>query len=67
MATFQFEHLAENLPDRAFVEVDGKYQIVIIRTDEGLIVDVWPKDWDTPFDSLAIHDHDVEELENPDE
>jgi hypothetical protein len=62
MSTFEFEQV-ETLNDRAFVEVDGKYSIVIIRTDEGIIVDVYPKDWDEPIDTMGVHDHDVADAE----
>lgn len=58
MSQFKFEEI-DGQPDRSFVEVDGKYSVVIIRTDEGLIVDVWPTDWDVPINSLAVHDHDA--------
>jgi hypothetical protein len=64
MATFQFEHRAQDLPDRAFVDVDDKYNVVIIRTDEGLIVDVYPKDWDCPIDTMGVCDNDVANLES---
>jgi hypothetical protein len=61
MATFHFEHRPADLPDRAFVEVDGTYNVAIIRTDEGLIVDVWPKDWDSPIATLGVCDNDMAE------
>jgi hypothetical protein len=59
MATFAFEHRAVDLPDRAFVDVDDKYKVAIIRTDEGIIVDVFPKDWDYPIDSMTVWDDDA--------
>jgi hypothetical protein len=59
---FEFEKM-EGQDDRAFVEVDSKYSVVIIRTEEGIIVDVYPKDWDAPIDSMGIHDHDVADAE----
>lgn len=59
MSQFKFEEI-DGQPDRSFVEVSGKYSVTIIRTDEGLIVDVWPSGWDAPIDSLAVHDHDAE-------
>jgi hypothetical protein len=58
MATFEFEKI-DGLDDRAFVDVDGKYTIAIIRTDEGLIIDVWPEDWDAPIDTLGVCDADT--------
>ena len=58
MTTFEFESLPRQ-DDRCFVDVDGKYNVVIIRIDEGLIVDVWPKDWDSPIATLGVCDNDV--------
>jgi hypothetical protein len=60
MITFEFEQI-EAVPDHAFIDVDGKYNVVIIRTDEGIIIDVYPKGWDAPIDSMGVHDHDVVE------
>lgn len=62
MATFNFEHHAEDLPDRAFVEVDDTYNVAIIRTEEGLVIDVLPKDWDFPVETFTVWDDDVAEL-----
>jgi hypothetical protein len=67
MTTFEFEHRAEDLPDRAFVEVDGKYSVAIIRTPEGLVIDVCPRDWDFPVDTFTVWDDDVTALEKQDE
>jgi hypothetical protein len=63
MSTFLFQQLDE-MDDRAFVEVDDKYSVVIIRTDEGIIIDVYPKDWDAPIDTMGVHDHDVADMEH---
>ena len=41
--------------------------MVLIRTDEGLIVDVWPNDWDSPVATLGVCDNDVADLENQDD
>jgi hypothetical protein len=67
MATFEFEHHAGILPDRAIVNVDGKYSVAIIRTDEGLVIDVLPMDWDNPVETFTVWDHDVATLENQDD
>ena len=67
MATFTFEHRPQELPDHAIVEVDGKYSIAVIRTDEGLVIDVLPKDWDWPVDTFTVWDDHVADLENQDE
>ena len=63
MTKFIYEYIAA-LPDRAFVEVDDTYSVVIIRTDEGIIIDVYPKDWDAPIDTMGVHDHDVANAES---
>jgi hypothetical protein len=62
MSTFAFEQI-DGLPDRAFVEVDGRYSVVLIRTDEGIIIDVYPKDWDCPIATMGVCDNDVAALE----
>lgn len=62
MATFETEQV-EDLPDRIYVLVDGKLDVVIIRTDEGLVIDVYPKDWDFPFDTFTIWDGEIAALE----
>lgn len=58
MADFEFERV-EDLPDRAYVRVEDKYDVVIIRTDEGIIIDVYPKDWDWPISTMAVCDNDT--------
>lgn len=63
-ATFEIEHLPEESPDRVYVMVDGKYDVVIVRTEDGLVVRVFPHDWDYPIDNLQVLDSDVEELES---
>ena len=65
MTAFAFEQM-DGVPDRAWVDVDDRYSVVIIRTDEGLIIDVWPAGWDVPFGTLSIHDHDVGEATGED-
>jgi hypothetical protein len=49
-ARFEIEHDPEENSDRVYVLVDGKFDVAIIRTDEGVVVDVYPKDG---FDSIA--------------
>jgi hypothetical protein len=62
-ARFVFEHFPADLPDRASVEVEAMYSIVIIRTVEGLVIDVYPKDWDAPIDTMTVWDDQTAELE----
>jgi hypothetical protein len=58
MSPFEFEQM-DGLPDHAFIRVDGKYTVVVICTPEGIIIDVYPTGWDSPIDSMGVHDHDV--------
>jgi hypothetical protein len=56
---FEFTHELEEEPDRAYVLVDGRYNVAIIRTSEGIVIDVYPKDWDDRIDTLAVWDEEV--------
>ena len=47
---FEIEHDPAENSDRVYVLVDGKFDVAIIRTDEGVVVDVYPKDG---FDTIA--------------
>lgn len=59
MATFDIEHQADENPDRVYVMVDGKFDVAVIRTPEGIVIDVYPKDWMEPLDSFTVWDDDV--------
>lgn len=59
MTTFEYEHNADDLPDRAYVLVDGKFDIAITRTSEGIVIDVYPKDWIEPLDTFTVWDEDI--------
>ena len=41
--------------------VDGRFDVAILRTDEGIVIDVYPKDWIDPIDSLTVWDEQVAE------
>lgn len=58
---FEIEHNPEENPDRAYVLVDGTYDVTIIRTDEGIVIDVYPKDWIDPIGTMTIWDGEVAE------
>lgn len=60
--TFDIEHLPEENPGRVYVMVDNKYDVSIIRTEDGLVVRIVPYEWDDPIDSLEVFDSDIEEL-----
>jgi hypothetical protein len=63
MADFEFEQV-DDLPDRGYVRVDGRYDIAIVRTDEGIIIDVYPMDWDYPIDTMGVCDNDIAKAED---
>jgi hypothetical protein len=56
---FEIEHDPVENPDRAYVLVDGRFDVAIIRTGEGIVIDVYPKDWIDPIDSLTVWDEQV--------
>jgi hypothetical protein len=58
---FEIEHDPQENPDRAYVMVDGTFDVAIIRTAEGIVIDVYPKDWIDPIDSMTVWDADVAE------
>jgi hypothetical protein len=49
-ARFEIEHNEEENPDRVYVLVDGLFDVRVIRTSEGVVVDVYPKDG---FETIA--------------
>ena len=58
---FEIEHDPAENSDRVYVMVDGKFDVAIIRTDEGVVVDVYPKDgFETVATTYAL-DSDVEQ------
>jgi hypothetical protein len=63
-ARFEIEHDPLENPDRAYVLVDGTFDVAIIRTGEGIVIDVYPKDWIDPIDTMTVWDEQVAELEH---
>jgi hypothetical protein len=57
---FEFTHEPEENPDRAYVMVDGKFDVKIIRTDEGVVVDVYPRHGIDVIASTYAFDIDAE-------
>lgn len=49
-ARFEIEHDPAENNDRVYVMVDGKFDVAIIRTDDGVVVEVYPKD---EFEAIA--------------
>jgi hypothetical protein len=60
-ARFEIEHDPAENSDRVYVLVDGKFDVAIIRTDEGVVVDVYPKDGLETIATTYAFDSDVEE------
>ena len=58
---FEIEHDPQENPDRAYVLVDGQFDVAIIRTAEGIVIDVYPKDWIDPIDTMTVWDEEVAE------
>jgi len=58
---FEIEHDPLENPDRAYVLVDGTFDVAILRTGEGIVIDVYPNDWIDPIDSLTVWDEQVAE------
>lgn len=63
-ARFDFTHDPKENPDRAWVLVDGKYDVTLIRTEEGMVIDVYPKGWIEPIGTMTVWDEEVAELEH---
>ena len=59
MSKFEINIRPAELPDRVHVKVDGKFDVTIIRTPEGIVLDVYPEGWDSPIETLTVWDDDV--------
>ncbi len=60
MATFKYTPPEETNEDRVYMLVDDIFDISILRTEEGLIIDVYDhNDEIYLLDTLAIHEHDL--------
>jgi hypothetical protein len=62
----EFEYSREPDPewnDRCFLTVDQRYTMAIVRTHNGIEIDIWPinegKSWDVPFSTIQILDSDT--------
>jgi hypothetical protein len=60
-ARFEIEHDPAENSDRVYVLVDGKFDVAIIRTDKGVVVDVYPKDGFETISATYAFDSEVEE------
>jgi hypothetical protein len=66
MAKFDFE-LSDHRLDRAFVTIDGRFDVSIIRAEHGLKIEVYPithgQVWDNPCDRFEVDEEEVRNLE----
>ena len=58
-ARFEIEHDPAENSDRVYVMVDGKFDVAIIRTDDGVVVDICPKDGLDPIATTSAYDADL--------
>lgn len=65
--TFDFSFEPEEIADRAYVRVDGVYDVAIIRAADGLRIEIYPNDWIDPIDRLELYDSDVVEASSGDD
>jgi hypothetical protein len=66
MTVFNLEHLSEQ-PDRIYVEIDRRFNVVIERTEDGLALHVYPRTngelWDYPFATFEVAEAEIVGLE----
>ena len=66
MTAFETE-IATDQSDRAYVRVDNRYDIAIIRTDDGIELHVYPitngEGWIDPLETFTIYEADIEAAE----
>jgi hypothetical protein len=60
-------HLMTAQPDRLYVEVDHRFDVVIVRTETGLSFRVYPRtdgeSWRDPFTTFELDERDIQALE----
>jgi len=66
MSKFKFEFSDYQL-DRAFVTIDNRFDVALIRTDDGLRIHVYPitdgQVWDDPCERFEVDEDEIRELE----
>jgi hypothetical protein len=66
MTQFNIEQITEQ-PDRIYVEIDCRFNIVIERTEDGLAMHVYPcmngELWDDPFTTFEVEEAEIIALE----
>jgi len=67
IATISTELLTEQ-PDRLYVDIDHRFNIVIERTEDGLALHIYPRTngelWDAPFTIFEVDDTEIVALEH---
>jgi hypothetical protein len=66
MSKFEL-NLSDYQMDRAFVVIDDRYDVTLIRTANGLSIEVRPitdgEVWDDPFQRFEVEECEIEALE----
>jgi hypothetical protein len=66
MTHFHLEQLTGQ-PDRIYVEVDRRFNIVLERTQDGLALHLYPRTngelWDAPFTTFEVEEAEIAALE----
>jgi hypothetical protein len=66
MTHFSIEQITEQ-PDRLYVEIDRRFNVAIVRTEEGLDVLIYPRTdgdlWDEPFTTFTVYETEIMALE----
>lgn len=66
MTRFHTQHNTD-MPDRVCVVIDDRLDVTLIRTEDGLKIEVYPitggQVWDDPFDRFAVDEDEIRELE----
>jgi hypothetical protein len=66
MTKFHTQHNTD-MPDRLIVVIDDRLDVTLIRTGDGLKIEVYPitggQVWDDPFDRFAVEEDEIRELE----
>ena len=66
MTKFNIQHVTDR-PDRVFVAIDDRLDVAIIRTADGLKVEVYPiadgEIWVDPYDRFEVDEGQIRELE----
>jgi hypothetical protein len=66
MAKFNVQY-SDDRPDRVFVAIDNRFDVALIRTEDGLRLNVFPitdgQVWDDPFERFEVDESEIRQLE----